>query len=199
MAVAAIFDERRLKRRFDPRHLGEIDVPAKLSPVSGFEVEFLDLLAAHHHDPGLFRVGGIDKHLVCHDELSTWRSPTALLSPSPDEGSRRDHVAAPGGGGANALEAVVDRRRAPLGARLGLSFDRGCWSLHGCEARGAKPTRASNDAAALIDRLPPIRSRRPFRNRCAGKAGHRTGGDGVAEFDARSGSLPRRRRSGGSI
>ena len=26
MAVAAVIDERRLQRRFDPRHFGEIDV-----------------------------------------------------------------------------------------------------------------------------------------------------------------------------
>ena len=92
--VPAIFDERRLKRRFDPRHLGEIDVPAKLSPRSGFEVEFLDLLAAHYHHPRLFRVGGIDKHLVCHDELSTWRSPTALLARRPTRARGAIHVAA---------------------------------------------------------------------------------------------------------
>jgi hypothetical protein len=30
MTVAAVFDERRLQARFDPCHLGEIDVPAKL-------------------------------------------------------------------------------------------------------------------------------------------------------------------------
>ena len=71
--VAAVFDEGRLQRRFDPGDLGEVDVAAKLPPASGFEVEFLDLLATHHHDPGLFRVGCVDKHFVCHDELSTWR------------------------------------------------------------------------------------------------------------------------------
>ena len=92
--VPAIFDERRLKRRFDPRHLGEIDVPAKLSPRSGFEVELLDLLTAHHHHPRLLRVGGIDKHLVCHDELSTWRSPTALLARRPTRARGAIHVAA---------------------------------------------------------------------------------------------------------
>ncbi len=71
--VAAVLDEGSLQRRLDPDHLREIDVPAKLAPVSGFEVELLDLLTADDHDPGLFRVRGIDKHLVGHDELSAWR------------------------------------------------------------------------------------------------------------------------------
>ena len=56
VAVSAVFDEGRLERRFDPGDLREIDVPAQLLPVSGFEVEFFDLLTTHHHDPGLFRV-----------------------------------------------------------------------------------------------------------------------------------------------
>ena len=70
VAVAAIVDERRLKRRFDPDDLGEIDVPAKLFLVGGFEIELFDSVPANHHDPGLFRVGGVDKHLVGHEELS---------------------------------------------------------------------------------------------------------------------------------
>ena len=74
VAVSAVFHEGRLERRFDAGDLGEIDIPAQLLPVSGFEVEFFDLLTTHHHDPGFFRVGGIDEHLVCHVELSTWRS-----------------------------------------------------------------------------------------------------------------------------
>ncbi|MEM8633039.1 MAG: hypothetical protein AAGF74_17590, partial [Pseudomonadota bacterium] len=27
---------------------------------------FLDLRSVHHHDAGLFRVGGVDKHFLCH-------------------------------------------------------------------------------------------------------------------------------------
>ena len=72
--VPAVFDEGGLKRRFDPGHFREVDVAPQLLPASGFEVELLDLLTTHHHNPGLFRVGGIDKHLVCHVGLSTWRS-----------------------------------------------------------------------------------------------------------------------------
>ena len=68
VAVAAVFDEGGLQRRFDPRDLGEIDVAAKLFALRGFEIEFFDAVAADHHDPGLFRVGGIDKHFVGHLE-----------------------------------------------------------------------------------------------------------------------------------
>ncbi len=46
VAVAAVIDERRLQRRFDPRDLGEVDVAAKLLAVSGLEVEFFDAVAA---------------------------------------------------------------------------------------------------------------------------------------------------------
>ena len=42
VAVAAVIDERRLKRRFDAGYLGEIDIAADLAAVRGFKVEFLD-------------------------------------------------------------------------------------------------------------------------------------------------------------
>ena len=54
VAVAAIVDERRLKRRFDAGDLGQIDVAAKLLTFSGLEIEFFDFVAAQHNDPGLF-------------------------------------------------------------------------------------------------------------------------------------------------
>jgi hypothetical protein len=69
--VAAVIDEGGLQGRFDPRNLGEIDIAAELPPSGGLEVEFLDFVAADHDDPRLLRVGGIDKHFVGHDELST--------------------------------------------------------------------------------------------------------------------------------
>ena len=62
MAVAAIVDEGCLERRFDPRHLGEIDVALQLLALSAFVVEFLDSVAAHHHDPGFLGMRGVDKH-----------------------------------------------------------------------------------------------------------------------------------------
>jgi hypothetical protein len=66
VAVAAIFDERRLQRRFYARNLGEIDIAAELLALGGFEIKFFDAVAADHNDPGLFRVGGVDQHLVGH-------------------------------------------------------------------------------------------------------------------------------------
>ena len=66
MAVAAIFDEGCLERGFYPRDLGEIDISAQLLALGGLEIKFFDTIATDHDDPGLFRVGGIDQHLVGH-------------------------------------------------------------------------------------------------------------------------------------
>jgi hypothetical protein len=66
MAVAAIFDEGGLERGFYPRDLGEIDITAQLLALGGLEIKFFDTIATDHDDPGLFRVGGIDQHLVGH-------------------------------------------------------------------------------------------------------------------------------------
>ena len=66
VAVAAILDERRLQRRFDPRYLGEIDIAAKLFAVRGLEIEFFDAVAAQHDHPGLLRMCRVDKHLIGH-------------------------------------------------------------------------------------------------------------------------------------
>ena len=66
VAIAAVVDERRLQRRLDARHLGQIDVAAELFTVGRLEVEFFDAVAAQDHHPGLLRVGGIDKHFVGH-------------------------------------------------------------------------------------------------------------------------------------
>ncbi|WP_426406767.1 hypothetical protein [Bradyrhizobium ganzhouense] len=66
VAVAAIFNESGLKRGFDPCDLGEVDIPAQLLALRGLEVKLFDAIAADHDDPGLFRVGGIDQHLVGH-------------------------------------------------------------------------------------------------------------------------------------
>ncbi len=74
VAVAAVIDEGRLQRRLDARDLGKIDVTAKLLAVSGLEVEFLDAVAAQHHDPGLLRMGRVDQHFVGHWIISLRRS-----------------------------------------------------------------------------------------------------------------------------
>ncbi|WP_244443309.1 hypothetical protein [Bradyrhizobium sp. Ai1a-2] len=34
--------------------------------MGSLEIKFFDAIAADHDDPGLFRVGGIDQHLVGH-------------------------------------------------------------------------------------------------------------------------------------
>ena len=66
VAIAAIFDEGGLQRRFDARDLRQIDVAAQLFALRGLEIKFFDAVAANHNDPGLLRVGGIDKHFVGH-------------------------------------------------------------------------------------------------------------------------------------
>ena len=66
VAVAAIFNEGRLQRRFYPRNLGEIDVAAQLFALGSLEIKLFDAVAADHNDPGLFRVGSIDQHFVGH-------------------------------------------------------------------------------------------------------------------------------------
>jgi hypothetical protein len=66
VAVAAIFDEGGLQRRFDPGDLGEIDVAAKLFALGCLEIKLFNAIAADHDDPGLLRVGGVDQHFVGH-------------------------------------------------------------------------------------------------------------------------------------
>ena len=64
VAVAAVIDKRRLQRRFDPRHLGQIDVPGKLALVQGFKIELLDLVSVHHDDPSFLGMCRVDKHFL---------------------------------------------------------------------------------------------------------------------------------------
>ncbi len=66
VAVAAVVDERRLQRRLDAGHLGEIDVAGELPLVQRFKVELFDPGSVHHDDAGLFRVRGIDQHFLGH-------------------------------------------------------------------------------------------------------------------------------------
>ena len=69
MAVAAIFDKGRLKGRFDPCHLGEIDIASERFLIGCLEIEILNAVTAQHHNPGLLRVRCIYKHLVGHRGL----------------------------------------------------------------------------------------------------------------------------------
>ncbi len=67
VAVAAVIDEGGLQGRFDPGDLREVDVTGELPLVQRLEVEVFNSVSVHHHDAGLFRVGGIDQHFLCHD------------------------------------------------------------------------------------------------------------------------------------
>ena len=66
VTVAAVVDERRLQRRFDPGHLGKIDIAPQLAAICRLEVEFLNAVSAHDHHPGFLRVGRVDEHFVGH-------------------------------------------------------------------------------------------------------------------------------------
>ncbi len=66
VTVAAVLDESGLKRRFDPRHLGQIDVTLELFSEFGLVIEFLYSGPAHDRDPGFLRVGRIDQHAPGH-------------------------------------------------------------------------------------------------------------------------------------
>ncbi|WP_283813182.1 hypothetical protein [Bradyrhizobium ivorense] len=83
VAIAAIFDEGGLQRRLYARDLGEINVAAQLLALGGLEIKLFDSIATDHDDPGLFRVGGIDQHLVGHFAAldgggrGSWRAQTA--------------------------------------------------------------------------------------------------------------------------
>ena len=64
MPIAAVLDEGGLQRRLDASDLGEIDVAAEQLAGGRLVIKFLYATITEHHDPGLFRVGGIDKHLI---------------------------------------------------------------------------------------------------------------------------------------
>ena len=66
VAIAAIFDERRLQRRFDAGYLREIDVSFERASAGDLDVKFFQLPSVRHRDPGFFRVGGVDQHDLCH-------------------------------------------------------------------------------------------------------------------------------------
>ena len=66
MAVAAIFHERRLQRRFDAGYLCKIDVALELLVLGRFEIKFLDPVAFDDGDPGFLPVPRIDQHTRGH-------------------------------------------------------------------------------------------------------------------------------------
>src|SRR3546814_9701217 len=70
VAIAAIIHKSRLKRRFNPCYLGEIDVSFELFVLSGFEIKFLDPVSLDDGDPGFLPVARVDQHT---DRKSTTR------------------------------------------------------------------------------------------------------------------------------
>ena len=66
VAIAAIVHESSLKRRFNPCHLGQIDVPSKLSLELALEIKLLDFVPIYHNDAGFFRVRRVYQHFLWH-------------------------------------------------------------------------------------------------------------------------------------
>ena len=66
VAVAAIFDERRLQAGLHADDLGEVDVALELPLRRCLDVEILEPVTVQHHHAGFFRVGGVDQHALGH-------------------------------------------------------------------------------------------------------------------------------------
>ena len=80
LAVAAIFHERRLQRRFNAGYLGKIDVALERPPRSSLEIKFFDFGPVENHHAGFFRVAGVDKHALFHGILRCARRCPARMS-----------------------------------------------------------------------------------------------------------------------
>src|ERR1043166_1545057 len=85
LPVAAVFDEGRLQRRLDARHLGEIDISLEGPLAGGFEIKFVDLLAVEYDHPGLLRATGVYQHALGHYVL---RGPAAGAGWRGEKGGR---------------------------------------------------------------------------------------------------------------
>ena len=62
VAVAAIFDESRLQRRFNPRYFCEIDITFKRSATCTFEIKFFEFISSRQNNADFFRLRGVDEH-----------------------------------------------------------------------------------------------------------------------------------------
>ena len=182
MPVSAIVHEGRLQRRFDPRYLGEVDVPRKLAFVDGFKIELLDLVSVDHDHASFLGVGGIDKHLLDHDVPLHRRN-----GPGPER--------APGGRAVGHGWLVRARRRAGhmrTGARSALFTacpcvctrhrgsvqDGACRAIHYVKPASSRTWRASWWPCGRSFRLWHVRTLRPDpclrrRNSCAGMRSRR--------------------------
>ena len=70
MAISAIVDKRRLKRRLDAGYLGEIDISLKLFLGRRLEIEMFEPTAVEYDDASFLRVHRIDKHTLCHKAVA---------------------------------------------------------------------------------------------------------------------------------
>ncbi len=66
MTVAAVIDKSGLQRGFDAGYFCQVDIASQLAFVLRFKIKLFDFVSVDHHNAGFFRVGGIDKHLLCH-------------------------------------------------------------------------------------------------------------------------------------
>src|SRR3546814_2625953 len=65
VAVAAIFDERRLQRRFDTGDLGQIDIALELLMLCGLEIKLLDAVRSEEHTSELQSLMRISYAVFC--------------------------------------------------------------------------------------------------------------------------------------
>ncbi len=66
MAISAIVHKCRLERRLYAGDFCQVNIASQLAFVFGFKIKLFDFVSVDHHNAGFFRVGGIDKHLLCH-------------------------------------------------------------------------------------------------------------------------------------
>ena len=66
VAVAAIFNESRLQRRFHPRHFRQVDVSLELFFGGRFEIEFFESVTTDDDDSSFLGMRRVDKHTRRH-------------------------------------------------------------------------------------------------------------------------------------
>ena len=144
MSDAAVIDERGLQRRLDAGDFSEVDVAFYLSLCGRFEIKLFETVAAEHHNPGLFRVSGIDKHAFGHSGLTPERVPAAARKSAGGAIPCAGKPAAPGVVPSSKDWAMTDLVRR---ARIGFGF------LHSASP-GAAALRGGKRAADHSHRAP---------------------------------------------
>ena len=64
--ITAIFNKGGLKRGFYAGDAGEINITSYLSFVAAFKIKFFNAVSVDDDDACFLRVGGVDKHFLCH-------------------------------------------------------------------------------------------------------------------------------------